>query len=43
MFNKDELYIFGIGENFYFQNYLGVYSENGSFCFRVWVFNVENV
>lgn len=43
MSNKDELYTFGIGENFHLQNYLGVHSENGSFCFRVWAPNAENV
>lgn len=43
MSNKDELYTFGIGENFHLQNYLGVHSENESFCFRVWAPNAENV
>lgn len=47
MDKNNVLEIFMIGENFYFQYYLGVYREekNGEYgyIFCVWVFNVQVV
>lgn len=47
MDKKDELYTFGIGENFHIQNYFGVHREQDGdeegFVFRVWAPNAEDL
>ena len=43
---EEEMYTFGLGENFHLQDYLGLHqdeSREGAFVFRVWAPHAEQV